>query len=67
MSFLDETPGVCRFCGCTFYTPCVNLDTQDTCHWLDESNETVCSSPTCEQQWNDLLSGAIDHPQRLPL
>ena len=59
-------PGVCRFCGCTYETPCFNLSTGETCSWLEDTNETVCTSTNCIQQWDALLAGAADHPQRLP-
>jgi hypothetical protein len=31
----------CRRCGCTYYTPCINQTTGDTCFWVSPD---LCSS-----------------------
>lgn len=65
MDAIAARPGVCRFCGCTYETPCFNLSSGETCSWLEDTNETVCSSTTCDGQWNALLAGATNHPRWL--
>ena len=59
-------PGVCRFCGCTYETPCFNLSTGETCSWLEDTNQTVCTSAECIKQWAYLLEGTHDNPRMLP-
>ena len=66
MDAIAARPGVCRFCECTCELPCISLDTGEPCAWLEDTNDTVCSSSTCVEQWNALLAGAADHPRRLP-
>jgi len=37
--------GVCRICGCTETTPCIDKE-GEACMWQDNS-ETLCSNPKC--------------------
>lgn len=66
MNSLAAEPGVCRFCKCSDINPCYSIDTGETCAWLEDTNDTVCTSAPCVAQWNALLTGANDLPQRLP-
>ena len=43
------TPGICRVCGCTEFSPCVLVSKETTCGWLD-SEHTLCSNPECVGQ-----------------
>jgi hypothetical protein len=42
--------GVCRFCGCTEFVPCIiySFEISRPCAWADRS-ETVCDEPACIQ------------------
>jgi hypothetical protein len=40
------TRGRCRYCRCSYETPCINTRTGEACAWADLAR-TVCSSEKC--------------------
>lgn len=54
-------PGVCRVCGCTGETPCIDQDGQP-CYWVDE-DRTLCSA--CQPAAED-DGGERDQEDRPP-
>ncbi|EGS26878.1 hypothetical protein FSLSAGS3026_00823 [Streptococcus agalactiae FSL S3-026] len=34
--------GICKECGCTWTTPCVN-EKFGVCWWMEDSNQDLCS------------------------
>lgn len=46
-------PGVCRYCHCTMENPrkVYPYGDDDTCGWLPETMQTVCSHPDCARAW----------------
>jgi hypothetical protein len=49
--------GICRICGCTEFTPCIDRRTGEACGWVDEE-ETLCNSRICTKK-------AASDPSRL--
>lgn len=44
----EEETGICRECGCTWTTPCVDQKF-GSCWWMDET-QSLCSH--CYYDWN---------------
>ncbi len=38
----QEAIGICKECGCTWTTPCVDQKF-DPCWWMEDSNQDLCS------------------------
>lgn len=56
------TPGVCRICECTEFTPCWIEETGETCSWADESR-TICNfCADMQGAMRDAVDAGYDRP-----
>lgn len=49
-------PGVCKLCGCTEDRACLDTETFEGCHWVNEER-TVCN--VCALTYSRSLFGAL--------